>query len=287
MINKKIIYTSLLVLFVFCLILGGVILNFEDSPLKVLFFDVGQGDSILIYRGSYQILIDGGPNGEAVLEKLGRSLPFWDRRIEVVIATHPDADHLSGLVDVLERYKVNLVIDSGMESDSQVYKKFEEVIREKGIRKELGREGEKIRIGEAVLEIMSPKAGFSGGKVKDTNRESIVSRLTFGVNSFLFMADAPIEKENELLSKYPDLKARILKAGHHGSKYSSGEEFLGKVKPEEVILSVGKNNRYGHPALETLERLGKSGAMILRTDEIGNIVYVCQETGTPCQRESF
>jgi competence protein ComEC len=278
---------GLLFLVILFLILSGVILNFQDSPLRVSFFDVGQGDSILISRGSHQILIDGGPNGEAVLEKLGRMLPFWDREIEVVIATHPDADHLSGLVDVLERYKVDLVIDSGMESDTQVFRRFEKIISEKGIRKGRASLGQSLKIGEGVLSIMSPPPEFPGGKVKDTNKESIVLKFDFGENSFLLMADAPIEKEYELLKKYPNLHSRILKAGHHGSKYSSSKEFLKKVSPKEIILSVGKNNRYGHPSPEALERFRETGATIFRADEVGDMIYVCANEKESCQGESF
>ncbi|MFZ5982601.1 MAG: ComEC/Rec2 family competence protein [Patescibacteria group bacterium] len=287
MAHKKIIYLSLFLLAFLNLVLSGMIFWSQNQELRVAFLDVGQGDAILISKGMHQILIDGGPSREAILEGLGRSIPFWDQHIEVVIATHPDADHLSGLVDVLEKYHVSLVLDSGMESDTQVFRKFEEVIREKNIRRESARNGDKMKIQSAVLEILSPFADFPGGKIKDTNLNSLVSRLTFGKNSFLLMADAPMEKEQELLEKYPNLETQFLKVGHHGSKYSSGEEFLEKVNPKEVILSVGKNNRYGHPAPEVLERLRNIQANIFRTDEIGSLSYACPREELSCQRENF
>lgn len=283
MLKRKTIYSLVIALLILALILGGIILLEKSQELKIAFLDVGQGDAILISRGSEQILIDGGPDGKSVLEKLGQIIPFWDRTIEIVIATHPDADHIGGLPDVMEKYKIGMVLDSGMESDTQIFKKYEEVISANGIKKEIARENMNLKIrNDAELKILSPFSEFPGGKIKDTNLNSIISELVFGNNKFLFMADAPIERENELIGRNIDLEVQVLKVGHHGSKYSTGDNFLDKVSPKDAIISVGKNNRYGHPAPETLERLKSRNINILRTDELGSIIYTCPKKDAEC-----
>ncbi len=284
MVKRKIIYVIVASLLIFASILGARIIFEKNQKLEINFLDVGQGDAILISRGDNQILIDGGPSGEVVLEKLGKIIPFWDRKIEVVIATHPDADHISGLVDVLERYETDLILESGIESDSQVFQKLKEIISHNNFRRELGREGMKVRIGEeAELEILSPFVDFQGGKSKDTNSNGIVSKLTFGKNKFLLMADVPEEKEREIMEKGKNIEAQILKVGHHGSKNSSGQDFLKKVGAKDAVISVGKTNRYGHPSQEALDRLQAEKMNIFRTDEMGDIVFVCQNSEEDCE----
>lgn len=272
--KRKLTYSFILALLSLVLILFGIIFHFQSQNLKVVFLDVGQGDSILIKKGSTQILIDGGPNGQAVLEKLGKFIPFWDRQIEAVIATHPDQDHIDGLIDVLEKYDVAQVIDNGVSSDSQVYKKFKETIQKRNISELEGKTGIKIKISDlAELEILAPDGTQPKNNPKDTNGASIVSRLVCGENTFLFTGDLTSEKELDLIRLPSTLNSRVLKVGHHGSKYSTSAEFLEIVKPETAVISVGKNNRYGHPAPETLERLGSRGIKILRTDETGDVEY--------------
>jgi competence protein ComEC len=281
--KRKTIYSFILTLLVLSFILGGIILSEKSQDLKIAFLDIGQGDATLISYGNQQILIDGGPDGKSVLEKLGQLIPFWDRTIEVVIATHPDADHIGGLPDVMEKYKIGIVLDSGMESDTQIFKKYGEVISANNIKKEIARENMDLKIGDsAELKILSPFSDFLGGKIKDTNLNSIISELIFGNNKFLLMADAPMEREEELIARGVDLEAQVLKVGHHGSKYSTGDNFLDKVSPKDAIISVGKNNRYGHPTPETLERLRSRNINILRTDELGDITYTCPKKESDC-----
>jgi len=272
--NRKALYLILLTLAAIAAILAGVIWHQQEQELKVIFFDVGQGDSILIQKGSNQILIDGGPDGKKVMEKLGEYVPFWDRRIEIVIATHPDQDHIDGLVDVMENYKIGEVIDNGVEADSQVYKKFKNIIQEKGIREIEGKSGMNIEIGENTkLEILSPDGTQEKSNPKDTNITSIVSKLTSGDSSFLFTGDLTMEGEQILLGKNLDLHSQVLKIAHHGSKYATSDEFLSSVNPQEAVISVGKNNRYGHPATDVLDRLGAHKIIIKRTDEMGDVEY--------------
>lgn len=279
--KQKIIYSSILFLFTLNIILLGIIFCSRNQKLKVIFLDVGQGDAILIEQGSNQILIDGGPDGQILLEKLGKYIPFWDRNIEVIIATHPDQDHIDGLTGVMKNYKIGKVIDNGMESESQVYENYLNIINEKNISRLEGKKGMNIKLTEANLEIFYP-ADTPEKNSKDTNAGSITGKLTYGQNSFLLTGDFPTIKDAEIFSFGANLSAKVLKIAHHGSKYATSEEFLEKVNPEEAIISVGKNNRYGHPAPEILERLKEKGVKILRTDEVGDIEYDCENINSVC-----
>lgn len=271
---RKSTYSGIFTLFVLCLILAGMIAHAESQEVKVIFLDIGQGDAILIEQGSNKILIDGGPSGQALLEKLGKYIPFWDREIEMVIATHPDQDHIEGLVSAMKNYKVDSLIETSAQSDSQLYKNYEELIQTKNIQKIAGQAGVKIKLADAELDILHPQDA-PDEVVKDTNMYSIVSKLIFGQNSFLFTGDLPSEEEAKLIQNNTNLSAKVLKAGHHGSKYSSSNEFLEAVKPQDAIISVGKNNRYGHPAPETIDRIKNNKINIFRTDEMGDIEYDC------------
>lgn len=282
MFKRKLIYISILFLFILNLILLGIIFYSQSQKLKIIFLNVGQGDAILIEKGSNQILIDGGPDEKIELEKLGKFVPFWDRKIETVIATHPDQDHIDGLVGVMKNYKIGVIIDNGMESDSQVYKNYTELINKKNIPRLKGEGGMNIKLGEVNLEIVYPISATAINS-KDTNAGSIVAKLTYGQNSFLFTGDFPTEKDAEIFSSGADLSANILKVAHHGSKYATSEEFLDKINPEEAIISVGKNNRYGHPAPEVMDRLNNKNIKILRTDEMEDISYDCENMNNQCR----
>ncbi|HPN96624.1 MAG TPA: ComEC/Rec2 family competence protein [Candidatus Moranbacteria bacterium] len=272
--NRKALYSILLFLTLLAVILAGIIYYERSREIKVVFFDVGQGDAILIEQGSKQILIDGGPDGQKILEKLGEEIPFWDRNIELVIATHPDEDHIDGLIDVMNNYQIGQLIDNGVETETQVYKKYREARERKSINYSEGKADMEIKISENInLNILSPDGSQEKNHPKDTNISSIVSRLTVGENSFLLVGDLTMEGEKNLTDKKVNLESRFLKVGHHGSKYSTSKEFLEAVKPKEVVISVGKNNRFGHPAAETLERIKLYNVTIKRTDEAGNVEY--------------
>jgi competence protein ComEC len=280
--NRKTIYIILFCLFILAIIFTGIILAQKAQELKIIFLDVGQGDAILIEQGSKQILIDGGPSGQRLLEKLGKYVPFWDRNIEMVIATHPDADHITGLADIMQNYKIGIIMQTAAVSDSQIFKKVQELIQEKNIEKVEAQRGEKIHLNDdAVMEILNPgpETPISSN---DTNASSVVAKLSFGDNSFLFTGDLPSEQEQALIGDKLNLNSQVLKVGHHGSKYSTSDEFLQAVNPQDAVISVGKNNRYGHPAPETLERIKNKNIRILRTDELGDIEYDCVNSGAKC-----
>ncbi len=266
----------------------ALIIAFEQNRFKNLevdFFNVGQGDSILInVSGSGQILIDGGPSS-LILEKLGKKMPFWDRTIELFILTHPEKDHLTGLIEVLKRYQVQNILWTGVVRDTSEFKEWEKVIAEEGANIYCARFGQKVffsKRAENYLEVLYPLQDLKGVQKEDSNNTSIVSRLVFGQKSFLFTGDISQEIESELLRlESVDLKADILKVAHHGSKFSSSADFISKVLPSIAVIQVGQNNSYGHPAPEVLQTL--EGVNIFRTDESGDISCFSDEQEVFCQ----
>lgn len=286
--NRKLIYIILVSLVVLAVILFAIVLHSKNGPLQVVFLDIGQGDSILISQGSQQLLIDGGKDGKLLLEKLGKYIPFWDRNIEAVIETHPDQDHIGGLINIFGAYKVNTVLETKMQSDSQTYKTLEEKISQLADEKIEARKNVEIRFSNGALaEILYPLESLTDISGKDTNIHSVVVKLTVGENKFLFVGDLPATEESKLLEKDVDVRADFLKIAHHGSKYATGAEFLGRVSPTDAIISVGKNNSYGHPNPEVLQRLTQYKANILRTDELGDIIYECINIDSKCERKSL
>ena len=267
------------------LILGGLlILNIsvwllvlevnKSRFLEVNFFDVGQGDAIFIVTSQkHQILIDGGP-GLAILEKLGQEMPFGDRTIDLIVLTHPDHDHMAGLLYVLEAYDVDQILWTGVVCDKAEFKKWEILIKEEGSKITIARTGQYISAAGILFEIVYPPDGLEGTSPKNLNRTSIVINLIFGNRSFLLTGDADKSTERELVRQGHLAKIDVLKIGHHGSKTSTSEELLSNTMPEVAVIQVGRNNSYGHPAEEVLEKLKKFGIKILRTDIDGDIKII-------------
>jgi competence protein ComEC len=244
------------------------------QPLEVVFFDVGQGDSIFIETPKkQQILIDGGP-GSAILEKLGTEMPFYDNTLDLIILTHPEKDHLAGLLEVLKRYKVENILWTGIIRDTAEWKLWERKILEKKASIKIAQAGQKIFAAKAVLEILYPFENLAGQEFEDSNETSIVSRLVFGENSFLFTGDIRKSEEKALLEQRANLDSDVLKVAHHGSKTSNSKEFIEKVSPEIAVISLGKENSYGHPHQEVLDILEDYGIKVLRTDQHGNIKII-------------
>jgi len=246
-----------------------------DEKVKVDFFDVGQGDALLIDApNNNQVLIDGGPS-DAILNKLGSALPFFDRKIELVILTHPDSDHLSGLIEVLKRYEVGEVLETGIEDATSQYAAWNDLIKEKNVPVVFARAGQIVKISDNLaIKILYPLDKINGEDFsKNTNNTSIMGKVIYGQSSILFTGDAEGVEENSLLLGGSDLKADILQVAHHGSKNSTGQEFLAAVAPQIAVIQVGAKNRYGHPTQEVLERL--KGVNILRNDLNGDIEFVC------------
>jgi competence protein ComEC len=280
--NKEINYTKyILIGLVLCNIIAVSILFdlTKIQSIEVNFFDVGQGDSIFIQTPqNHQILIDGGPNGKVILNKLSKAMPQWDRTIDLIILTHPEHDHIAGLIEVLKSYKVGNIMWTGVKRDTQEYKEWQRLIQEEGANIIIAQTGQKIfsnsNKGSYEIEILYPFENLENQEVKSVNNTSIIARLTYGENSFLFTGDAFKSIENELVTKEVYLDSDVLKVGHHGSKTSTAQEFIEKVSPEIAVIQCGRDNRYGHPYPETLATLEKFDINILRTDVDGDIKII-------------
>ncbi len=248
-----------------------------DGNLHISFFDVGQGDATLIQTpGGRSILVDGGLYPSVLNDQIGRAIPFWERKIDLVIATHPDDDHVAGLPSVLERYDVGQLITNGQAAEEESYQALLDIAAENAVPIHQARAGEIIEIGDGVrLEILNPPSDQRPptGDHHD-NDLSVAFRLTYGDFSLLLTGDAGAAAEREMLASGQPLSAVVYKAGHHGAKSSSGESFLGAVQPRYVIVSAGEGNNYGHPHPEVLARAAAGGAQVLRTDELGTIEVV-------------
>lgn len=251
--------------------------NNAETGLTVTFLDVGQGDSILITTPAKKnILIDGGtiPKKWSTFDA-GKFivLPYLRERgikkLDLVVATHPDIDHIGGLIHVLKKIPVDTFLDSGTISTTQTYEDLLSIVEKKNIKYKIAEQGE-LDIDKSIrLEVLSP---ISDTFTEDPNNNSIVIRLEYGKISFLFTGDIGQIAESIYVQKYGDrLKSTILKAAHHGGKGSSSVSFLNCVKPESAIISCGKNNPFGHPSEEALERIEKMGIKIYRTDKGGTI----------------
>ena len=246
----------------------------REGELAVTFFDVGQGDSIFIQTPSgKEMLIDGGPN-DKVLQGLDREMSMNDKNIDVVVVTHADADHVTGLIPVLERYKVSHIIESLVAGHTSTFNDLENHIKSENANVHIGKTGDVIDFSDGVMAtILYPSANYIDDK--KTNEASVSILLTYLDKSFLLTGDLPTTREWKLIeSNLLSNGVTVYKAGHHGSKTSSSDQLLSYIKPYYSVISAGKDNRYGHPNIETLDRLRKYGKVILSTIESGDIKFV-------------
>jgi competence protein ComEC len=253
---------SILIFFIFLLI------DNEKKELQVSFFDVGQGDSSLIRTPEGKIiLIDGGPNN-LVVRRLGEKLPFYKRKIDLIVISHYHDDHILGLIEIMRRYKVNKIIYASETETSSLLdyllliakkEKTESVVILKEVQIKLDDYCSIIFINPLSLKI----------KVNENN--SLIAQLDCKQKKFLFSGDNGFEVEKALLNSNLDLRANIFKVSHHGSKTSNSIEFLKAVSPDKMVISVGLNNRFGHPALEILDIANILEIKVLRTDILGTI----------------
>lgn len=239
-----------------------------DRHFELSFLDVGQGDAILIQTPEYRnILIDAGPDGK-VVEELSKKLNFFNAKIDLFILTHPDLDHLGGILDILQKYPVTEVMMTGLGVENQLYTAFIKELRARNIPIEYPDSAKDLQISKNLfLDILYPFAEQSliGQEVKSTNNTSIALMLrnTNGKPLALLTGDAEEAEELDLLLSGQDLESPIFKLGHHGSKTASSSPFISAIRPEKVIVSAGLDNKFGHPHAETLERV--KGLKILQT----------------------
>jgi len=271
--NKKFSAASLLILAAINIFIWRSVLATQADTLHVHFFDVGQGDAVYIRTPAKQdILIDGGPDSN-VLAKLGQAMPFYDRKIELMILTHPHADHMEGLVDVLQRYEVEQVLYSGIKYKSATYAEWQKLIASKNISTKIALTGQTVKLGQAKIDILFPDHNMKDETIKNLNNSSVVGRLNFGQHSFLLTGDAEQEVEKSLLNKYSSdmLKSNVFKAGHHGSDTSNTKDFVAVVNPGIAVISVGEDNKYKHPAESTLQTFADLSIKTFRTDQDGDV----------------
>jgi competence protein ComEC len=249
------------------------LVQLPDEKLHVYFLDVGQGDAILIVTPSgKQVLVDGGPAPSVILAQLARHMPFWDRSIDLVIATQPDADHLAGLVAVMDRYTVGAVLAAEWpdRARDQTVSRWSQLIAERHPTRIPLQVGSKLQIEPGTeITLLHPDADAASSL--KSNDASLVTRLTFGRVSFLFTGDIEVEGEDMLIRSGRLQPSTVLKASHHGSKTSTSQEFLGLADPLVVVISVGAGNPFGHPSQEVLARLADRHVRSVRTDQSGTV----------------
>ncbi len=245
----------------------------EEKELQVHFIDVGQGDATLIFQDEYAMLIDGGDNlyGWQVVDYLNY---LEIEKLDYVIATHPDSDHIGGLDTVLENISCDRVLMPDAEKDTVTYESVVDVIENQQIERILPKPGEEYTLGTAVFTILAPNGSYD-----NANDNSIAIRLVHGGNSFLFTGDAESESEADMLKSGRLLTSDVYKVAHHGSAGANSKLFLLAVNPAYAVISCGENNDYGHPHSEVLNRLRLMGSKVYRTDEQGTIVAISDGSG--------
>ncbi len=246
--------------------------SFDQTHVSITALDVGQGDAILLkFPHSQEVLIDGGPDG-SVHAKLGKHLPFLDRSIDMVVLTHPDGDHITGLIDVIKNYRVDRILTPPVFRDTQAYHAFHEIATKRHIPIIAASPGQIFEFASGVqLQILASGDQDDLDAGLPLNDSSIVARMIYHDFDALLTGDASSVIEQELISAYPDLSVDVLKVGHHGSRFSTSKAFLESTKPSIALISVGRDNTYGHPHRETLHRLEEAGVRILRTDQYGDV----------------
>jgi competence protein ComEC len=239
-----------------------------DNSFKIIACDVGQGDAILVTYQKVQILTDGGPDN-SVLTCLNKYIPFWDREIELVVLTHPQLDHYGGLIEVLKRFKVNTFITSDFQASTQGLEALKNALGGSGARVVTPDTDTKIRLGMIYLDILHPSQDTSIVAVNDL---SIVSILTFKNFEAILTGDIGKRGIDEMLEKRALRDVDYIKIPHHGSRNGLTPDLLEATTPEVAIISVGKDNSYGHPHEDVLKMLTEFGVKYFRTDEEGDIV---------------
>lgn len=252
----------------FALLFGSSLALANLGPLGAHFIDVGQGDSILLRApDGTDILIDGGPRiaGPTVVAYLNEQ---GVDDIEVMVLTHPDADHVGGLIDVLQSTLPVEAVVYGRPGTTATYNDFAAAMQADGLTPTPVAEGQAFTWGPMQVSVLNPQTPF----LNDTNEDSVVLHIAYGDHEFLFTGDIGAEAEGDILTSGLDVDADVLKVAHHGSRYSSTQAFLNAVTPIYAVISVGEDNPFGHPAQETLDRLATVGAQVYRTDLCATVV---------------
>lgn len=262
------------------------LVSLPDGKLHIVACDVGQGDATYIrFADGSDMLVDGGSN-DKVLGCLGKYMPFWDRTIDMLVLTHPEDDHLRGLLSVTERYNVGYFVHSDIRRDTEQYRTLVSRVRERHAQEKVVTSGEYIRVGGASIRVVWPSADrvaavngipaqVLGKSTVSVNEESVVFWLRYGRFDALFPGDFSLSQYHmPVIEGLADEHVELLKVPHHGSKFAMDRAFVTWLKPHVAIVSVGSNNTYGHPSEEVQTMLADEQANLLRTDEVGDIEIV-------------
>lgn len=236
-----------------------------SGDLEVYFLDVGQADSILIREDGYNMLIDAGNNedGQGLVDYFN---DLGIEKFDYVVATHPHEDHIGGMDDIINNFEIDNYLMPDVLTTTKTFEDVLDALEANKLSYETPTINSKFNLGDSVIDII-----YVGDDTSDLNDSSIVLKLTYGNNSFLFTGDATSNIEKEILDK--DIQSDVLKVAHHGSNYSSTLEFIKKVNPKYAVIEVGENNIYNHPSLTTLDKLNNINAKIYRTDKDGTIIF--------------
>lgn len=261
--TKRILSVLLTILFAVALI--SCQKSAQSNNIKIHYIDVGQGDCELIQIEDKNILIDSGTSDKKALDYL-KSIGI--KKIDYVIATHPHEDHIGSMDDVIKAFDIGTFYTPKATTTTKTFENMVKALKAKDLKMTVPKVGEKITIGNATLTFLAP----NNDKYEDLNNYSIVVKLKYGNNSFIFMGDAEDISEGEILKKQLDIKADVIKVGHHGSHSSTTKEFLDKINPKYAVISCEKGNDYGHPHKETLTKLNGKNINVFRTDLNGTII---------------
>lgn len=274
--KKNYVLLFLVIILTVCLVyLFRIDLQSRKTGLTFAMLDVGQGDALFIESPTgTQVLIDAGP-ARRLMGPLSQIMSPFDRSIDAIVITNPDADHISGFADVLKKYEVGILLEPGTFNESKTFQNIKDEIERKNIPDVLAKKGMKLDLGgDVFIDILFPDRDVS---TWNPNDGSIVARLSYGDTSVMLTGDATIKTEKIILEdlKRENLKSMVLKVGHHGSRTSSSDAFVKAVAPRYALISDAKDNKYGHPHQEVVDLFSEIGAKIMRTDLLGTIVMKC------------
>lgn len=281
---KKIILTSFILLFLLSSFAVYQYFKFNDSKLHIIFCNVGQGDGILIRSpNGLDIVVDAGPD-DRILSCLSRHMPFWDRKIELMLLSHPHADHMTGMVPILNSYKVSAFATEKISNTTVIYEKLAKVLQDKNIKTQYIYAGDSFQIPDGLsFKILGPSEEFTkrtspNGKIGESKEfASLISLVSFGDFDSILTGDSQIEGLKEALADTFG-PIEVFQVPHHGSKYGTDLEILEILKPKLAVISVGKNN-YGHPTKFILDLLSEFNIKTLRTDQHGDIEIIVEKNG--------